>query len=67
MSSINKRVMTPQERESLTQAFVNIYRGSTEEHTSNTVDTKTIHNKKILCSNDKERLQEVTMRLLQTQ
>lgn len=59
--------MTPKERENVTQAFIDIYRGDTEKYKSKTVDTKTAHNKKKLCLNDKERLQEVTMRLLQVQ
>lgn len=67
MKSRNNRVMTPKERENITQAFVNMYRGNIEKHTSNTVDSKSTHAKKKLCSSDKEKLQEITMRLLQSQ
>ena len=67
MISRKSRAMTAQERENVTQAFVNMYRGNIEKHTSNTVDSKSTYAKKKLCSSDKEKLQEITMRLLQPQ
>lgn len=64
MSSINNKPMSAKEKEDVTQAFIDIYRGNTDKYKTNTRINKTTYTKKKLCSTDKVRLQEVTIELL---